>query len=139
EQSRETYLVERATFGLARAYEAQIDLEKATSRYKELVEGWPDGPYTEMAKSRLAALKQPSVRELADKFAKWEPKPVTPDLPDFPATRPQFDLDSLPDGPVFTPKSGFGMDGGLGEPVPVTPPADAGGPAAESTPAEPAP
>ena len=139
EQSRETALVERATFGLARAYEAQIDLEKAIPRYKEIVGGWPDGPYAEVAKSRLTALDQQSVRELADKFAKWEPKPVRPDVPDFPASRPEFDLDALPDGPVFTPKTNFGLDGGVGEAVPVTPPGGSGEPGAEATPADPAP
>ncbi len=139
EQSRETALVERATFGLARAYEAQIDLEKAVPRYKEVVDRWPNGPYAEVAKSRLTALDQRLVRELADRFAKWEPKPATPDLPDFPASRPQFDLDSLPDGPVFTPKTNFGLDDGVGEAIPVTPPGEPGEPDAEVTPAEPVP
>ena len=124
EESNETPLLERATFGLARAYEAQIDLDKATTRYKEIVDRWPNGPFSDVAKSRLKALESRSVRELADKFAKWEPKPVTADLPDFPASPPEFDLDALPDGPVFTPKTGFGMEGEDATAVPVTPPAE---------------
>ncbi|MDY0165782.1 MAG: hypothetical protein RBS80_04515 [Thermoguttaceae bacterium] len=111
QQSREAILLQRGTFGLARAYEAQIDLDKAVERYEELVQRWPDGPFAEVAGARLAALQDRSVRELADRFAKWEPKPAVSDLPDFPASRPQFDLDSLPDGPVFTPKTDFGLEG----------------------------
>ncbi len=105
QQTRERTLLERATFGLARAYEAQIDLEKA--------------------EERLTALGQRSVRELADRFAKWEPKPAVSDLPDFPDSPPRFDLDAIPDGPVFTPKTDFGLEG-LGERpgTPVEPPAD---------------
>ncbi len=129
QQAREGMLLERATFGLARAYEAQIDLEKAIERYAEVAERWPDGPFAEVAKERLAALQQRSVRELADRFAKWEPRPAVPDLPDFPASRPEFDLDALPDGPVFTPKSDFGLEGldDLSPPVePGEEPADPG-------------
>jgi hypothetical protein len=111
EQTSETALLERATFGLARAYEAQIDLDKAMERYKEVANRWPDGPFGEAASERLAALQRRSVRELADKFAKWEPKPAASDLPAFPTSPPQFDLDSLPDGPVFTPKTDFGLEG----------------------------
>lgn len=111
QQTRERTLLERATFGLARAYEAQIDLEKAEQRYQEVVERWPDGPFGGVAKERLAALGQRSVRELADRFAKWEPQPAVSDLPDFPDSPPRFDLDAIPDGPVFTPKSDFGVDG----------------------------
>lgn len=139
EQSRETSLVERATFGLARAYEAQIDLEKAIPRYKEVVDRWADGPYAVVAKSRLTALDQRSVRELADKFAQWEPKPPTPDVPDFPASRPEFDLDSLPDGPVFTPKTDFGLDGAGGTAPPSAPSDGPADPSTESAPEQPAP
>ncbi len=111
EQSRERLLRERATFGLARAYEAQIDLDKAMEHYTEVVEQWPDGPFAEVAEDRLAALRQRSVRELADRFAKWEPEPPASDLPDFPASRPEFDLDTLPDGPVFIPETDLGLEG----------------------------
>jgi len=121
EDSEEAIVVERVTFGLGRAYEAQMDFEKATSRYKEVVERWPEGPFGEIAEERLVALEQRSVRELADKFAKWEPKPAVTDVPDFPASQPQFDLDSLPDGPVFTPKTDFGLEG-LDEPAEPDPP-----------------
>jgi hypothetical protein len=90
-------------------------------RYEELVQRWPDGPFAEVAGARLAALQDRSVRELADRFAKWEPKPAVSDLPDFPASRPQFDLDSLPDGPVFTPKTDFGLEGLDGATLPDVP------------------
>lgn len=139
QHSRESILQERAVFGLARAHEAQIDLEKATERYEELVQRWPDGPFAEVANERLAALQRRSVRELADKFAKWKPKPAVSDLPDFPATRPEFDLDALPDGPVFTPKTDFGFEGLDGMPLPDPPPevpADPADPPAEE-PAQP--
>ena len=139
QHSRESILQERAVFGLARAHEAQIDLEKATERYEELVRRWPDGPFTEAANERLAALQRRSVRELADKFAKWEPKPTVSDLPDFPATRPEFDLDALPDGPVFTPKTDFGFEELDDMPLPDPPaevPAEPDDPPAEE-PADP--
>ncbi len=121
QQTDERTLLERATFGLARAYEAQIDLEKAEQRYEEVVERWPDGPFGDVAKERLAALGQRSVRELADRFAKWEPQPAVSDLPDFPDAPPKFDLDAIPDGPVFTPKTDFGVDGLDDAPLPDMP------------------
>ncbi len=111
QQSREATLLERATFGLARAYEAQLDLQRAAERYQQVADRWPEGPYAQAANDRLSALDSRPVRELADKFAQWEPTPAVDDLPDFPATAPEFDLDALPDGPVFTPKTDFGLEG----------------------------
>jgi len=101
---------ERATFGLARAYEAQVDLDKATERYQEVVDRWPDGAYAAVARDRLVALEKKSVRELYDRFAQWEPQAEFDDQGRLPDTAPTFDLDALPEGPQFNPRTTFGLD-----------------------------
>jgi hypothetical protein len=93
---------QRATFGLARAYEAlagtrqsQGELDKATEVYQELLQEWPDGPYGQLAAERLEDLNRRETRALYDKFAEFDPRPALPDVPGLPGTRPRFDLDSL--------------------------------------------
>lgn len=96
-------LRQRATFGLARALESQGDLQKATERYEELAQRWPDGAYAATAASRLEDLKRPATRLLYDRFAKFDPKPVP--ASDGPSEPPAFDLDGLRDDePLFEPK-----------------------------------
>ncbi len=112
-EATNTAIRERATFGLARAWEAQGDLDKATTFYKKLVEQWPDGPYTAIATDRIAALANPAVREFYDEFAKFDPSP----LPTEDVTKPlEFgdrDMPKLGEGPLGS----FGPGSPMGEPV----------------------
>lgn len=91
---------ERATFGLARAREAQGDLEKAVEGYQQIVKDWPHGAFAKMAQERAADLKRMPIKEFYDKFAKFDPKPPIMDEPGTPGKKPAFDLDSLPDKPT---------------------------------------
>ncbi|HBO45546.1 MAG TPA: hypothetical protein DD670_16770 [Planctomycetaceae bacterium] len=76
-ESKDNAIRERATFGLARAWEAQGDLDKAADFYKKLVDNptWSKGPFAEVAKERAAALADPAVRRFYDQFAKFDPTP----------------------------------------------------------------
>lgn len=107
-QSSDSELRERAMFGLARAQETQGDLEQARENYQNVVDQWPDGPYTQVASQRLAQLDTPAAKQFYDKFAKFDPQPAFQDEPGVPGERPSFDLESLPDPvtddkPVFEP------------------------------------
>ena len=101
-------LLERATFGLARAYEAlagtrqsQGELDRAIEAYKEIVDNWPDGAYGELAAGRLEDLSQRDTKAFYDKFAQWDPRPPLSDEGDMPGTRLRFDSDSLPEEGAF--------------------------------------
>jgi tetratricopeptide (TPR) repeat protein len=92
----------RATFGLARAYESQGNLEKAKEHYEEVGKR---GAYAAAATSRLEDLKRPATKQLYDRFAKFDPQPVSPVGFGQPGERPIFDLDSLKEGEsLFDPK-----------------------------------
>jgi len=128
---------ERATFGLARAYESlagtrqsQGELDKAMESYEAVVTEWPNGAYAEMAARRLEDLRQEETKSLYDKFAQFEPKPALPDVPGLPGERPSFDLDSLPEDGTLPGLPDSLMPGGADEPTTTTeddsPPADDG-------------
>lgn len=102
-QAANPALQERAAYGLARAREAQGDLEQALKAYGEIVEKWPKGTFGEIAKERIADLKSKSTRSFYDKFAKYDPKPALANEPGTPGKKPAFDLDSLPDSPRTKP------------------------------------
>jgi hypothetical protein len=79
-------VMERATFGLARAYESlagtrqgQGELSKAIEQYGKLIKSWPDGVYADMAAERLEDLKRHETKEFYDAFAKFDPKPAFTD------------------------------------------------------------
>ena len=78
EQGGNPSLRQRATFGLARAWEAKGDLDKATRRYQEVVANWPDGAFAAAARERLDDLKRPAVKQLYDDLRKFNPKTVAP-------------------------------------------------------------
>ena len=92
-------LAERATFGLAEAYESKNDLEQAREHYREVLAEWPDGAFSSMAKSRLDDLDRKSTKDFYDWFAKQSPinKPLKG--PGTPGEKPAFDLGSLPEHP----------------------------------------
>lgn len=101
-ESRTPVLRERATYGLARAYEAlsgtrksEGELGKAIQHYKEVVKNWPKGTYAGAASRRLEDLEQSSTKSFYDKFAKHDPQPAF--APGGPG-QPLFDSKSLPEG-----------------------------------------
>jgi len=145
ESSRVASLRERATFGLARAAEAQGDLEKPVAYYEQIPRDWPQGAYVEASRRRLEDLKRPSTRAMYDRFAKFDPKPAFSDAPGTPGQRPAFDLENLPeDGPVFQPATPFGPSPGGARPSPgateqSTPPEASQEPAGPTSPTAPGP
>lgn len=66
-------IAERATYGLARAYESQVDLKKAKETYEKQLESWEDGAYSESAKDRLSSLEKKSTKEFYVLFEQYEP------------------------------------------------------------------
>ncbi len=69
----EPTILQRATYGLARAQEALGELEKARAEYSSLAEKWPTGPFAQAAKSRLDDLDQLSTKQFYDWLASYEP------------------------------------------------------------------
>lgn len=76
---------QRVLWGLARAYEAmsgtrqgQGELEKAVKTYEELVQRWPDGLYSELARRRIAFLAKEENKRFYDMFAAYEPPKTAP-------------------------------------------------------------
>jgi hypothetical protein len=84
---------ERATWGLAKAYESQNNLDKARDRYRELTDSKSYGP---QARARLTDLDRSSTKQFYDWFAKQDPRPAPIDGPGTPGERPPFDLNSMP-------------------------------------------
>jgi len=109
EESRVGALLERASFGLARAYEAlagtresQGELDRAIEAYKELVEKFPDGAYAELAARRIQELSQQETKVLYDKFAQFDPRPAAPAAQATPGERLPFDWESLNEEGAFS-------------------------------------
>ncbi|MFH1264987.1 MAG: hypothetical protein ABIK89_04625, partial [Planctomycetota bacterium] len=96
-------LQQRASYGLARAYESlagtQGGLDKAITTYEELVAKWPQGAYCALAMRRLEELERLDTKDFYDKFAKFEPRPP---LAGGPGQGPAFDLDNLSDEGAFS-------------------------------------
>ena len=81
--SKESSIRDRATFGLARTYEAmagtrqsQGELKKAEEKYQEVLDNWPDGVFAKSAKRRLADLSRTATKEFYDQFAAYDPHPA---------------------------------------------------------------
>jgi len=116
-ESRVSALRERATFGLARAYEAlagtrqsEGELDDARKMYEEVVQTWPKGPYTVMATRRLEDLNRQEIKEFYDDFATWKPKPAY--APPLPASDQEqmLDFDNLREGSVPDFSGTLGLD-----------------------------
>jgi predicted negative regulator of RcsB-dependent stress response len=143
-ESRTSALRERATFGLARAYEAlggtrqsEGELGKAVQSYEEVVKNWPNGTFTGAAQERLDDLNSKSAKTFYDKFAKFDPQPAF-STPPGAQGKPVFDSKSLPeDGsvPDFSKMMNEGTKKESAQPV-KTGPAKVGQPAAEKPAAE---
>ena len=97
-ETRNPTIRERATFGLARAFEAQGDLERARTRYEEVVRQWPEGPFVVRAEQRLEDLSRTQTLEFYDRFAQFEPQPA---VADGPGEGIPFDWDFLGEDPTL--------------------------------------
>jgi len=86
---------ERATFGLARAWESQGDLKKALEFYEEVVRQWPDEPYAIIAREQTAALETPAVKRFYDRFAQFDPRPEFGEEPTQPLRLDDWELPAL--------------------------------------------
>jgi hypothetical protein len=96
EQTGSSLLRERATFGLARTFEAQNNLPKALEKYEQLVKDWSHGVYTAAAQQRIDDLNRRPTKEFYDWFAKFDPKPASLDGA---GKGPALDINSLRDHP----------------------------------------
>ena len=107
EHALDPLLRERATLGLARAYETRGDLEQAAGLYEQVLQQWPKGAYSTVAANRLRDIQRRSTREFYDRLASYEPKGRFIEGPGLPTDKPTFDPNSLrEDSPVFnTPGS----------------------------------
>jgi len=100
-ESPQPMLRQRATYGLARAYESLGELEKAVEYYEQVTKNWPQGAYTAFAERQLADLQKPSTKKWYDQFAKFDP---APQYTEEPGKRPKFSLDTLKEDAPAEPK-----------------------------------
>jgi hypothetical protein len=153
QQAREMYLQlidanvleevrQRASFGLARAYEASGDLDKAREQYLAV-----QGGLAPVAQQRAETLQQRKVKEFYDWFAQADlPSRALQGAPGTPGARPPFDLGDFGglDPGLLGPAPGSdttgqddATDGAAGPDLPSTdflaPPSDD-----QTTPAQPA-
>ena len=98
-------LLEQASFGLARAYEALGKLEDAGENYEKVIEQWPQGAFAASARQRLADIRSPAIQEFYRKLAKYTPKPAS----------------AGPSEPIFSLENDFFKVPGLGLPGPSLP------------------
>lgn len=105
---------QRATLGLARAYESMGDgtsLEKARELYKKITTAFPDGLYAQEAERRLEDLQRDSTKRFYDKLTAYEPPQATG--PGTPGVRPsdEFHFPAPGSGPgTILPKGTGGED-----------------------------
>jgi tetratricopeptide (TPR) repeat protein len=76
QQNSTPILRAEAAYGLGQALESLGKLEEATKFYTEVTMSWPETVYAPMATSRLDDIKRTSIKEMYDKFAKFDPKPA---------------------------------------------------------------
>jgi len=147
-ESREPTILQRATYGLARAHEALGTLEEARKEYSSIAEQWPDSPFAAPATERAKDLEQTSTKNFYDWFAKYEPPRQLSKEPGIPGVRPDFLKEPLDSGSGKLPSSvdekttgpSLGLDSTPASPAGETP-AENAAPAAtpESAPAADAP
>jgi hypothetical protein len=126
-ESDDPMLMQRATFGLARAREGLAkDLVKAREEYRSIATKWPDSPYAAPAEARAKDLDRSATKTFYDWFAKYEPPRAMAREPGTPGVRPDFMKDTLEEGGLKLP-SLLGGD---------SPSPDLGAPATDEKPAE---
>ncbi len=102
-ESRQPTLLERATYGLAQAHEAQGALAKARDEYRQIGKNWPDSPYVAVAEARAKDLDQQDTKSFYDWFARYEPPRPLSNEPGTPGVRPDFLKDPLEGGGLKIP------------------------------------
>ena len=106
--TREPILLQRATFGLARAHEAlgtPNDLESARKEYRSIAEQWPDSPYAKDASQRADDLDREATKSFYDWLARYEPPAPLSNEPGIPGARPDFLTDPLGGSGLNMPSS----------------------------------
>ena len=85
---------QRASFGLARAYESLGQVDNARKQYQKVHDQDDQGTFAALAKSRIDALDRPEIRDFYDWFASAEPPlpPMSGGL-GIPGQRPLFELE----------------------------------------------
>jgi tetratricopeptide (TPR) repeat protein len=73
DQTTETLIAQRATYGIGQAYEAMNDLSEAIKRYQEVTEKWPDSAIAQRAQQRIASLNRSDTREFYTWFFAQKP------------------------------------------------------------------
>ncbi len=134
-ESRDPTILERATFGLARAHEAlgtPADLDKARSEYRSIGTKWPDSVLAGAAAKRAEDLERPATKEFYDWIAKYEPPRPVAREPGRPGARPEFLTDPLEEGVQSPGTSGEKPTNGIFGPTSVTPLTKSSEPASET-------
>jgi predicted negative regulator of RcsB-dependent stress response len=86
-----------ALYGLGRAHESQGQLDRARADYQKLIDEYPNSSLISSARGHLAQLKETSVKEFYDWFAKQNPQPAGSDSSSgVPGLKPSFDLTEPP-------------------------------------------
>ena len=83
-------ILQRSTYGLARAHEASGDLERARKEYRALATQWPESPFAAAAEARAKDLDELGTKTFYDWLAKYEPPPPLSTEPGTPGSRPNF-------------------------------------------------
>jgi predicted negative regulator of RcsB-dependent stress response len=115
-----------ALYGLGRAHESQGQLDPARADYQKLIDEYPNSSLVSAAREHLAQLKETSVKEFYDWFAKQNPQPASSssDL-GVPGLRPSFDLSEPPTpGDLKFPEPGSSKSSTPEESSSATPSAD---------------
>ncbi len=83
-------ILQRSTYGLARAHEASGDLERARKEYRSLATQWPESPFAAAAEARANDLDERGTKIFYDWLAKYDPPPPLVNEPGTPGVRPSF-------------------------------------------------
>jgi hypothetical protein len=87
---------QRATYGLARAYESLSRLDEAREAYLDL-----SGAFADAARNRAATLDEQESRRFYDWLVQAElPPPVSPEDPGVPGRKPDFSVGQAEDSPA---------------------------------------
>jgi predicted negative regulator of RcsB-dependent stress response len=108
-EASDPLVLQRATLGLARYYETIGLLDEAIKEYRTLADQYKDGPFAELATSKIDYLDRPSTRA----FAKWysEHKPLPPSPMGTGGFQGFGDLNKLPPDESAFPGLGSGVSG----------------------------
>jgi hypothetical protein len=89
-ESSHATILQRSTYGLARAHEAMGDLERARKEYRSVASQWPDSPFAATAEARAKDLDEAGTKNFYDWLAKYEPPPPLTNEPGKPGVGPSF-------------------------------------------------